>query len=122
MAVAAAAHPDGRVVVVEGEAGIGKTRLGEAVADVIRGRGGVVLASRGYPGEAGIAYGPIAHLLRRSGIATTDGPGGLAGLDQTHWRRSVAWSTCRRPCVRMVAQRPTGRARVSACSTPSRMR
>ena len=82
VAAAAAAHPDGRVVVIEGEAGIGKTRLGEAVTDVVRGRGGVVLASRGYPGEAGIAYGPIADLLR-SGIATTDGPERLATLDPT---------------------------------------
>lgn len=82
LAAAGAAHPDGRVVVIEGEAGIGKTRLGEAVADRVRARGGVVLASRGYPGEAGIAYGPIADLLR-SGLAATGGPERVAALDPT---------------------------------------
>ena len=76
------AHPDGRIVAIEGEAGIGKTRLGEAVAGAVRKRGGVVLAGRGYPGEAGIAYGPIADLLR-TGLAATDAPERLAALDPT---------------------------------------
>jgi DNA-binding SARP family transcriptional activator/tetratricopeptide (TPR) repeat protein len=82
LAAAGLAHPNGRLVVVEGEAGIGKTRLGEAVAEAVRGRGGVVLASRGYPGEAAIAYGPIADLLR-TGLASMGGPARLAGLDPT---------------------------------------
>lgn len=73
---------DGRVIVIEGEAGIGKTRLAEAAADDIRRRGGVVLASRGYPGEMGIAYGPIADLLR-SGLPANGGPARLAALDRT---------------------------------------
>ena len=72
----AAAIPDGRVVVVEGEAGIGKTRLVESVVDVLRSSGGTVLGARGYPGEAGIPYGPIAELLR-AGLAT---PGGVRSL------------------------------------------
>ncbi|HEV8403058.1 MAG TPA: AAA family ATPase [Candidatus Limnocylindrales bacterium] len=75
-------EPDGRVVILEGEAGIGKTRLAEAlVADVGRGSG-IVLAARGYPGESAIAYGPIAALLR-PGLADPDGPRRLASLDQT---------------------------------------
>ncbi|HEY8800040.1 MAG TPA: AAA family ATPase, partial [Candidatus Limnocylindrales bacterium] len=77
-----AATPDGRVVLLEGEAGIGKTRLAEAVATTIRADGGIVLAARGYPGEGGIAYGPIAELLR-AGLATPDGTTRLEALDET---------------------------------------
>jgi len=72
--------PDGRLAVVEGEAGIGKTRLAEAVADVVRDGGGRVLAGRGYPSEAAVAYGPIAGLLR-AGIAAPGGTDRLASLD-----------------------------------------
>ncbi|MEO8571129.1 MAG: AAA family ATPase [Chloroflexota bacterium] len=72
--------PDGRLAVVEGEAGIGKTRLAEAVASTVRAAGGTVLASRGYPGESAIAYGPIAELLR-SGLALPGGPERLGSLD-----------------------------------------
>ncbi len=74
-----ASRPDGRVVIVEGEAGIGKTRLGEAMAAAVQADGGVVLAARGYPGEGAIAYGPIAGLLR-AGLATQDGQRRLASL------------------------------------------
>jgi DNA-binding SARP family transcriptional activator len=54
----------GRIMALIGEAGIGKTRLAEALADRIRGRGGTVLAARAYMGERMIAYGPIVELLR----------------------------------------------------------
>jgi DNA-binding SARP family transcriptional activator/tetratricopeptide (TPR) repeat protein len=73
--------PDGRIVIIEGEAGIGKTRIGETVASAISGEGGVVLAARGYPGEGAIAYGPIAELLR-AGLATPNGASRLAALDE----------------------------------------
>ena len=33
-----ACEPDGRLVVIEGEAGVGKTRLGEELLDAARGR------------------------------------------------------------------------------------
>ena len=77
-----ASDPDGRVVLLEGEAGIGKTRLAEAFAAGVRDEGGIVLAGRGYPGEGAIAYGPIAGLLR-AGLATPDGPRRLGALDET---------------------------------------
>ena len=80
LAAAATATPDGRLILVEGEAGIGKTRLAEVAADDVRTRAGVVLATRGYPGEAAIAYGPIADLLR-SGLATPGGAERLTALD-----------------------------------------
>jgi DNA-binding SARP family transcriptional activator len=74
--------PDGRVILLEGEAGIGKTRLAETVAATIGADGGIVLAARGYPGESAIAYGPIAELLR-AGLATPDGATRLEALDET---------------------------------------
>src|SRR4029079_3340171 len=49
---------------ITGESGIGKTRLGEAIVEQIRARGGTVLEARAYVGERGIAYGPIVELLR----------------------------------------------------------
>ena len=75
-----ASSPSGRVVLLEGEAGIGKTRLAEGVAAVVSANGGVVLAARGYPGERAIAYGPIAELLR-AGLASPGGPDRLVALD-----------------------------------------
>jgi DNA-binding SARP family transcriptional activator len=51
--------------VLVGEAGIGKTRLGEALAEHVAGRGGLVLAARAYEGERSIAYGPIVELIRQ---------------------------------------------------------
>jgi len=77
-----ASAPGGRVVLLEGEAGIGKTRLAETVAASIRAEGGIVLAARGYPGEGAVAYGPIAELLR-AGLATPDGATRLEALDDT---------------------------------------
>jgi DNA-binding SARP family transcriptional activator/tetratricopeptide (TPR) repeat protein len=82
LATAAAASPDGRLIIVEGEAGIGKTRLAEVAVDRLHDRGATVLATRGYPGEAAIAYGPIADLLR-TGIGIAGGPRRLTGLDPT---------------------------------------
>ncbi len=76
-----AASPDGRVVLIEGEAGIGKTRLAEAAAATIREAGGIVLGARAYPGETAIAYGPIAELIR-VGLTTPGGPARLATLDE----------------------------------------
>jgi DNA-binding SARP family transcriptional activator len=73
---------DGRLVLLEGEAGIGKTRLAETVAASIRAGGGIVLTARGYAGEGAIAYGPIAELLR-AGLATPGGPRRLEVLDET---------------------------------------
>ncbi len=76
------ARRNGRVVLIEGEAGIGKTRLGEAAVAAVEAAGGCVLAARGYPGEAAIAYGPIAGWLR-TGTARRDAPARLGRLDET---------------------------------------
>ena len=55
-----ASTTDGHLAIVEGEAGIGKTRLADALAARVGAAGARVLASRGYPGEPAIPYGPIA--------------------------------------------------------------
>jgi len=56
--------PDGRLLVVEGEAGIGKTRLAADFGGLIREAGGIVLEARANPGEAAIALAPISELIR----------------------------------------------------------
>ena len=57
-----AVGPDGAVVVLEGEAGIGKTRLAEEL--LARARAAPSLAGRGYEEESALAYGPIVEALR----------------------------------------------------------
>jgi DNA-binding SARP family transcriptional activator len=56
--------PDGRLVVIEGEPGIGKSRLGAAAGDAIRAAGGAVLEARAYAGESTIAFGPVVELVQ----------------------------------------------------------
>lgn len=62
------AGENGALVALAGEAGIGKTRLAEDFVEAARRQGSGVLAARCYPGEAGLAYGPVAAALR-SGLA-----------------------------------------------------
>ena len=56
---AAAAH-DGALVVLEGEAGIGKSRLAR---ELMASAGGIVLSARCHEDEAGLPYGPVVELL-----------------------------------------------------------
>jgi DNA-binding SARP family transcriptional activator/Tfp pilus assembly protein PilF len=58
-----AAGSAGHVVVLEGEAGIGKTRLAEEFLAYAAGRGSVTVAARCYPGETDLAYGPFVEGL-----------------------------------------------------------
>ncbi len=59
-----AAWPDGRLAVIEGEAGVGKTRLANELARTAEAAGAVVLSARCHDDEAGLPYGPIVELLR----------------------------------------------------------
>jgi DNA-binding SARP family transcriptional activator len=69
IAARAAAAPDGRLAVIEGEAGIGKTRLArELMASVA----GSVLAARCHDDEAGLPYGPVVDLLGEALRAARD--------------------------------------------------
>jgi len=56
--------PNGRLIVIEGEAGIGKTRLAEELLRHGQDRGATAIATRCYEGEANIAYGPFLEGLR----------------------------------------------------------
>ena len=60
----ARARDGGRVVLVRGEAGIGKTRLVEELVAAARAAGGVALVGRGYQDESALAYGPVLDLVR----------------------------------------------------------
>jgi DNA-binding SARP family transcriptional activator/Tfp pilus assembly protein PilF len=68
MAVVERTRSDGTVLAIEGDAGIGKTRLADAVAEAVRMAGGSVITATAYAGESDLAFGPIVSLLR-SGIA-----------------------------------------------------
>jgi DNA-binding SARP family transcriptional activator len=62
---------NGHVVIIEGEAGIGKTRLAEEFLAHIQARSAPVIAARCYEDEMHIAYGPVAAGLRTA-IAQKD--------------------------------------------------
>ncbi len=64
LAVWDAVREDGRLLAIEGEAGIGKTRLAQELAAAVESAGGTVLAVRAREGEAELAYGVIAEVLR----------------------------------------------------------
>ena len=60
----AAIQNEGHLIVIEGEAGIGKTRLAEAFVSHLRERGAVALTGRGFPGEGDLAYAPVVQLIQ----------------------------------------------------------
>jgi DNA-binding SARP family transcriptional activator len=55
--------PHGYFVLLEGEAGVGKTRLAEELLAFARRLGGVVLSARCYQGETNLAYSPFIEAL-----------------------------------------------------------
>jgi predicted ATPase/DNA-binding SARP family transcriptional activator len=58
------ASAPGRVLTVEGEAGIGKTRYVDELEAALHRRGVPVVVARCHPGERGLALGPVIDLLR----------------------------------------------------------
>jgi DNA-binding SARP family transcriptional activator/tetratricopeptide (TPR) repeat protein len=70
------------VVVVIGEAGIGKTRLIDALGEHVLAAGGSVLSARAWSGEQGLAFGPIVGLLC-SALGRASAQDWLARLDPT---------------------------------------
>jgi DNA-binding SARP family transcriptional activator/predicted ATPase len=82
-----ACEPDGRLVVIEGEPGVGKTRLGEELLEVARCDGKIAVAARSHEGESGIGFGLVAAALRAALDAAGEGP--LAQV-APHWRAEAA--------------------------------
>jgi predicted ATPase/DNA-binding SARP family transcriptional activator len=72
----------GRLVVIEGEAGVGKSALANAFAEAQVRQGAPLLAAVGYPGEATLAYAPLAMLFQRA-AAEPNLRARLAALDPT---------------------------------------
>ena len=72
----AAAGGSGRVVMIEGEVGVGKTRLAGEFLRRVRTEGGTVLRGCGYDPRGGIPYGPVVEALRDA----LEAPG-LAGTE-----------------------------------------
>jgi predicted ATPase/DNA-binding SARP family transcriptional activator len=80
--------PDGHFVILEGEAGIGKTRLAEEFLAYVRAHGGLTIAARCYEGETHLAYGPFIEGLRAA-IYGLDYSDRLADV-AVHWLSEVA--------------------------------
>ncbi len=78
----------GYILAVEGEAGIGKTRLVERLATHAREAGAPVVMTRCYEGEETLAYAPIAAALRAA-LAQDAARARLAGLPD-HWLAEIA--------------------------------
>jgi len=79
---------DGRFVVIEGEAGIGKTRLAEDFCNHVTELGFRIMRARCYEGESKLAYGPITELLRSS--VEQDGASEFLAAMPDHWFAEAA--------------------------------
>ncbi|HEX5396222.1 MAG TPA: AAA family ATPase, partial [Candidatus Limnocylindria bacterium] len=85
-AVYDASAEGGRVALVEGEAGIGKSRLAEELAALVASSGGRVIVTRGYPAESSLAFASMADALRQAARHDPAWAGTLSG----HVRDSAA--------------------------------
>ena len=63
----------GRLIVLEGEGGIGKTRMVREILSAVEREGGRVALARCHEGESELAYAPLTQLLR-SLVAQHEGP------------------------------------------------
>jgi predicted ATPase/DNA-binding SARP family transcriptional activator len=79
---------EGRLIVLEGEAGIGKTRLAEDLLAQLRQQGVDVVATRCYEGESDLAYGPVVAGLRAA-ITQPETASRLRDLP-AHWLSEAA--------------------------------
>jgi len=73
-----------QLLLIRGEAGIGKTRLAEELIESLRTQGVRVLTTRCYAGDGRLAYAPIAAWLQSDALQST-----LASLDAV-WLTEIA--------------------------------
>ena len=73
-----------RVLLIAGEAGIGKTRLAEALLSLAGAQGASTARTRSYAAEGRLAYAPISDWLRSPALGA-----GLARLGEP-WRSELA--------------------------------
>jgi hypothetical protein len=78
---------DGYFLILEGEAGIGKTRLADEFIASLRSRGAFVISARCYSGESYLAYAPFIDGLR-SGLRVA--PSNWHKPLQAHWIAEAA--------------------------------
>ena len=76
----------GSLLLLEGEAGMGKTRLLDALAELAEASGGLVVRSRCHPAERSLFLQPYVDALRP--VLLAQPPGDLAGLLSGH---APAW-------------------------------
>ena len=67
---------EGRVVLLDGQAGVGKSRLAEEFLRWVIADGGTVLRGRGYDAHAGVPYAPVVEALE--GVLSAPGVAGTA--------------------------------------------
>jgi DNA-binding SARP family transcriptional activator/predicted ATPase len=80
--------PGGKLLTVEGEAGIGRSRYVEELEAALHRRDLPVLAARCHPGERGFALGPVIELLRTA--ARREGADQLIASLPPHVRAEAA--------------------------------
>jgi predicted ATPase/DNA-binding SARP family transcriptional activator len=78
---------DGRLCVLEGENGIGKTRLAQEFLAYAQANGATCLSGRCYQGESDLAYGPLIESLR---AAIKDEGAHRLGNVAPHWLAEAA--------------------------------
>lgn len=74
--------PDGRLLIIEGEPGIGKTRLAETLVEWAAASGAAALSARCYEGETNLTYAPIIQALQEG--LTAEAGDRIDGLPAYH--------------------------------------
>jgi DNA-binding CsgD family transcriptional regulator/tetratricopeptide (TPR) repeat protein len=97
-----AAGGGGRLALISGEAGIGKTRLCEEIARAHRRRDGQVLVGRAFPGEEGTPFRPLADALRNARRSDRRFWDAAAARADVLWAVAPELGSEGRPCDRAV--------------------